>query len=84
MDWSIYPLAEVIPGKVSGAPLFKGTRLPISAIVDNVDAFVELEGLSLEDAVAATLECFPETPSGTEGIRAVLSFRAAHEHLIQP
>ena len=31
-DWSQCPLVEVIPGKVSGAPLLKNTRLPVDAI----------------------------------------------------
>jgi hypothetical protein len=32
LDWSECPLVEVIPGKVSGAPLLKNTRLPVEAI----------------------------------------------------
>jgi uncharacterized protein (DUF433 family) len=32
-------LVEVIPGKVSGAPLLKNTRLPVEAITGNYDAF---------------------------------------------
>ncbi len=31
VDWSECPLVEVIPGKISGAPLLKGTRLPVEA-----------------------------------------------------
>jgi hypothetical protein len=37
-DWSDCPLVEVIPGKVSGAPLLKDTRLPVEAITGNYDA----------------------------------------------
>ena len=84
MDWSDYPLAEVVPGKVSGASLFKNTRLPLSAVVENVDAFMDLEGLTFDEAVNATLECFPETPGGADGIRAVLAFRASREPHFQP
>jgi uncharacterized protein (DUF433 family) len=84
MDWSDYPLAEVIPEKVSGTPLFKDTRLPVSAVVENVDAFIAIEGMSLDEAVIATLECYPETPGGADGIRAVLAYRAAHEPQLQP
>jgi hypothetical protein len=39
LDWSGCPLVEVIPGKVSGAPLLKNTRLPVDAITGNYDAF---------------------------------------------
>ncbi len=37
IDWSGCPLVEVIPGKVSGQPLLKDTRLPVMAIVENAD-----------------------------------------------
>ena len=48
LDWSDCPLVEVIPGKVSGAPLLKNTRLPVDAITGNYDAFRD-EGLSPEE-----------------------------------
>ena len=35
IDWSGCELVEVVPGKVSGAPILKGTRLPAQTIVDN-------------------------------------------------
>jgi uncharacterized protein (DUF433 family) len=37
IDWSRCELVEVVPGKVSGAPILKGTRLPAQTIVDNHD-----------------------------------------------
>jgi uncharacterized protein (DUF433 family) len=37
IDWSECDLVEVIPGKASGAPLLKGTRMPVQTIVDNID-----------------------------------------------
>lgn len=79
MDWSGCNLVEVVPDKVSGAPVFKGTRLPACTVVENVDAYMD-EGLSLDQAIQATLESFPTVPHGAEGIRAVLSYRAAREH----
>ncbi len=39
VDWSNCPLVEIIPDKVSGAPLLKNTRLPVDAITGNYDAF---------------------------------------------
>jgi hypothetical protein len=36
LDWSDCPLVEVIPGKVSGAPLLKNTRLPVDAITETI------------------------------------------------
>jgi uncharacterized protein (DUF433 family) len=37
IDWSECPLVEVKPGVQSGAPVLRGTRMPVSAIVDNFD-----------------------------------------------
>ena len=37
IDWSGCDLVEVVPDKVSGAPILKGTRLPAQTIVDNHD-----------------------------------------------
>src|SRR4051794_40713396 len=36
MDWSKCPAVESIPGKVSGAWVFRGTRVPVSAIFENL------------------------------------------------
>jgi len=37
IDWSQCPLVEVNPRVQSGAPVLRGTRLPVSAIVHNSD-----------------------------------------------
>ena len=42
--WSQCEAVESIPGKVSGAWVLKGTRMPVSAIFDNLEA-----GASLDD-----------------------------------
>lgn len=62
MDWSQCPAVERSPGKVSGAWLFKGTRIPVKALFENieggatVDEFVEwFPGVSREQ-VDAVLE----------------------------
>lgn len=36
LDWSNCPAVESIPGKVSGAWVFRGTRVPVSAIFENL------------------------------------------------
>jgi uncharacterized protein (DUF433 family) len=36
LDWSQCPPVESIPGKVSGAWVFRGTRVPVSAIFENL------------------------------------------------
>src|SRR5207248_7896307 len=37
LDWSQCSAVESIPGKVSGAWVLKGTRMPVSAIFENLD-----------------------------------------------
>jgi len=38
LDWSQCPAVESIPGKVSGAWLFKDTRTPVSVVFENLKA----------------------------------------------
>jgi uncharacterized protein (DUF433 family) len=38
MDWSGCEIVEVIPGKVSGAPILKGTRVQADSIVENYES----------------------------------------------
>jgi len=45
LDWSQCPPVESIPGKVSGAWVFKGTRLPVATVIEN------LEDLSIEEVI---------------------------------
>ena len=46
MDWSGCELVEVIPGKYSGDPLIKGTRIPADEIVSNFEAGSALEEIA--------------------------------------
>ena len=36
IDWSRCSVIESIPGKVSGAWVFRGTRVPVSAVLKNL------------------------------------------------
>ncbi|MGP0076159.1 MAG: DUF433 domain-containing protein [Bryobacteraceae bacterium] len=62
LDWSECPAVESVPGKVSGAWVFRGTRMPVAAVFENledgmtIDELVELyDGLTREQ-VQAVLE----------------------------
>ncbi|MDE2888977.1 MAG: DUF433 domain-containing protein [Gemmatimonadota bacterium] len=61
-DWSKCPAVESVPGKVSGAWVFKGTRLPVSALFGNLEEgatvhdFIEWFGRVDEAKVRAVLE----------------------------
>ena len=60
LDWSQCPAVESIPGKVSGAWVFKGTRLPVATVIENledlsIDEVIEQFDVT-RDQVAAVLE----------------------------
>ena len=38
LDWARCPAVERIPGKVTGAWVFKGTRVPVKALFENLEA----------------------------------------------
>jgi uncharacterized protein (DUF433 family) len=61
LDWSQCAAVESIPGKVSGAWVFRDTRLPVATVIEN------LEDLSVEEV----MEQFDVT---REQITAVLDF----------
>lgn len=46
LDWSQCPGVESIPGKVSGAWVFKDTRMPVSAVFENLEAGATIEEIS--------------------------------------
>jgi len=71
MDWTGCPLVEIIPGKVSGAPILVGTRVPAEAIVTNFQSGSPIEEISDNFGVA------PET------VEALLAFAAqTHAELL--
>ena len=64
LDWSQCPAVESVPGKVSGAWVFRGTRMPVAAVFENLE-----DGLTIEEI----LEQFDVT---REQVQAVLEFAA--------
>lgn len=74
MDWTECKIVERVPGKVSGAPVLIGTRIPADALTGNVDAFMDVDGMSLEHAIVATAECFPG--AGIDRIQTLIEYRA--------
>jgi uncharacterized protein (DUF433 family) len=45
LDWSQCPAVESVPGKVSGAWVLKGTRMPVAAIFENLEAGANIDDL---------------------------------------
>jgi uncharacterized protein (DUF433 family) len=67
MDWSGCELVEVVPGKVSGLPVIRGSRVPADQILENHDA-----GESVED-IAYNFDLKPDD------IRFVLTYAAGRQ-----
>lgn len=65
LDWSQCPAVESIPGKVSGAWVFRNTRMPVATVFAGLE-----EGMSIDELV--------ETYDGLtrEQIESVLEFAA--------
>jgi uncharacterized protein (DUF433 family) len=45
LDWSRCPVAESVPGKVSGAWVLRGTRMPVATIFENLEAGANLDDI---------------------------------------
>ena len=45
LDWSQCSAVESVPGKVSGAWVLKGTRMPVSAIFENLEAGANIDDI---------------------------------------
>jgi len=65
LDWSQCEAVESVPGKVSGAWVLRGTRMPVSAIFENIAA-----GASIDDI----MEWFDGLDR--EQVKAVIEFEA--------
>jgi len=64
LDWSQCPAVESVPGRLSGAWVFRDTRMPVSAVFENLEAGATIDEIA---------EQFDIT---REQINAVLEFTA--------
>lgn len=67
LDWSDCPLVEVVPGKVSGVPILKGTRVQADAIWENYESGSPLAEISENFHIPK------------ETVRAVLRYAVKHK-----
>ena len=65
LDWSQCPSVESVPGKVSGAWVFRNTRMPVAAVFENLEDGVTID--ELVDLYAGL---------SREQVKAVLDFAA--------
>jgi uncharacterized protein (DUF433 family) len=64
LDWSQCPAVESVPGRRSGAWVFKDTRMPVATVFENLEAGSDIEEI---------IEQFHVT---REQVQAVLEFAA--------
>lgn len=64
LDWSQCPVVESVPGRVSGAWVFRGTRMPVSIVFENLE-----DGMTID-------EIMEQWPVTREQVKAVLEFAA--------
>jgi uncharacterized protein (DUF433 family) len=72
LDWSSCPAVERDPERVSGAWVFRGTRVPVSALFENLE-----DGVQISEFV----NLFPGVT--VEQVRAVLDHAAKSLNLSQ-
>lgn len=72
VDWSGCPIVEVVPGKVSGVPIVRRSRVPADQVIENHDA-----GESPED-IAYNFDL------NLEDIRAVLAYAGRRQTALRP
>ena len=69
LDWSHCSAVESIPGKVSGAWVFRDTRLPVATVIENLeDSSVEevMEQFDVtREQITAALEFVAQSLKGT-------------------
>jgi uncharacterized protein (DUF433 family) len=64
LDWSQCPAVESVPGRRSGAWVFKDTRMPVSTVFENLEAGSDID------------EIVEQFHVSREQIKAVLEFAA--------
>lgn len=64
LDWSECSAVESVPGKVSGAWVFKGTRTPVAIVFENLE-----DGMTID-------EVMQQFPVSRDQVKAVLEFAA--------
>ncbi|MEO7191349.1 MAG: DUF433 domain-containing protein [Vicinamibacterales bacterium] len=69
LDWSQCPAVESIPGKVSGAWVFRGTRMPVAVVFENLE-----DGMTID-------ELMEQFPVSRDQVKAVLEFAAVSLHV---
>jgi uncharacterized protein (DUF433 family) len=46
LDWSQCPAVESVPGRLSGAWVFRDTRMPVSAVFENLESGATIDEIT--------------------------------------
>jgi hypothetical protein len=82
LDWSQCPAVESIPGKVSGAWVFKGTRTPVAVVFENLE-----DGMTVDEDFEVKEHAYPgahqllERIGRLDGLTTEPRLLHHHEHL---
>ncbi len=62
LDWSQCPAVESVPGKVSGAWVFRDTRMPVSIVFENLESGATIDEIMdwfhlTRELIVTVLEC---------------------------
>jgi uncharacterized protein (DUF433 family) len=74
LDWSQCSAVESIPGKVSGAWVFRGTRMPVQTVFANLQAGANIDEIMewfdvTREEVLAVLEFVVSSLDGAPGMQ---------------
>jgi uncharacterized protein (DUF433 family) len=80
LDWSRCPAVESVPGKVSGAWVFRDTRMPVYIVFENLEAGATIDEImewfhltreqigSVLEFTARSLDALPSQPQSTASL----------------
>ena len=76
LDWSQCPAVESVPGRLNGAWVFRDTRMPVSAVFQNLEAGATVDEITewfdiSKDQVAEVLEFVARSVSAPVPIQTV-------------
>lgn len=72
IDWTGCPAVEVVPGKVSGVPILKHTRMQADSVIENYEDGMSVQEIADEFSLSELM------------VREVVTFAAGRYILNQP
>jgi len=83
LDWSQCPAVESTPDKMSGAWVFKGTRMPVQTVFANLEAGANVSEIMewfdvTQEQVLAVLQFVTQSLDEAPGMRPIAEMAHAH------